>query len=157
MDFGGAWEDHIPLVEFVYNNRYQASIGMAPYEALYERPCKSPSCLWESTDKIILRPEMIRDTSKKVKFIKKGMKAVQDRQKYYAEKRRTKLEFEVGDLVFVKISPLKQNMSFGNAGKLRPRFIRPFKVLEQIGSFAYKVDLLEKTVGVHNVFHVSHL
>ena len=79
LDFGGAWEDHLPLVEFAYNNSYQASIGMAPYEALYGRPCKSPSCWWESTDKVILGPEMIKDTSKKVELIRKKMKTVRDK------------------------------------------------------------------------------
>lgn len=100
---------------------------------------------------------MIRDASGKVKLIKKRMKTAQDRQKSYADKRRTKFEFKVDDLVFVKISPLKRVMRFENAGKLAPRFVGPFKVLEQIGSLAYRVDLPKKMVGVHNVFHVSHL
>ncbi|MDQ4226080.1 hypothetical protein RBK84_16950, partial [Pseudomonas aeruginosa] len=106
IDFGGSWEDHLPLVEFAYNNSFQSSIGMAPFEALYGRPCKSPSCWSETTDRLILGPDMIRETSEKVDLIRKRMKASQDRQKSYADKRRTDLEFSVGDLVFVKISPL---------------------------------------------------
>ena len=126
LDFGGAWEDYLPLVEFAYNNSYQTRIGMTPYEVLYGRSCKSPSCWWESTKNVILGPEMIRDTFEKVELIRKRMKIAQDRQKSYADKRQTELEFEVDDLVFVKISPLKRVMRFGNAGKLAPKFAGPF-------------------------------
>ena len=157
IDFGGSWEDHLPLVEFAYNNSFQSSIGMAPFEALYGRPCKSPSCWSETTDRLILGPDMIRETSEKVDLIRKRMKTSQDRQKSYADKRRTDLEFSVGDLVFVKISPLKNVVRFGKSGKLAPRFVGPFSILERIGRLAYRVDLPEKMAGVHNVFHVSHL
>ena len=157
IDFGGSWEDHLPLVEFTYNNSFQSSIGMAPFEALYGRPCKSPSCWLETTDRLILGPDMIRETSEMVDLIRKRMKASQDRQKSYADRRRVDLEFSVGDLVFVKISPLKRVVRFGKAGKLTPRFVGPFRVLERIGPLAYRVDLPDKMAGVHNVFHVSHL
>jgi len=79
LDFGGSWEQHFPLVEFTYNNSYQASIGMAPYEALYGRPCKSPNCWWEATDKLLLGPKMIRETSNKIELVRKRMKAAKDR------------------------------------------------------------------------------
>ena len=85
------------------------------------------------------------------------MKAAQDRQKSYADKRREDLEFEVGDMVFVKVSPLRNVVRFGAVGKLAPRFVGPFPIIERIGKMAYKVELPEKLAGVHNVFHVSHL
>ena len=100
MDFGGTWEEHLPLVEFAYNNSYQTCIGMEPFETLYGRPCRSPTCWWESTDKIFLLPKMVRETSEKIDLIRRRMKMAQDRQKPYANKRRTDLEFEVGDTVF---------------------------------------------------------
>jgi len=75
LDFGGSWEQHLPLVEFIYNNSYQASIGMAPYEALYGRLCKSPSCWWETTDKLLLGPDMIRETSDKIGLVRERMEA----------------------------------------------------------------------------------
>ena len=81
LDFDGTWEDHLPLVEFAYNNSYQASIGMTPFEALYGRPCKPPACWWETTDELILGPDMIRATSEKVELIQRRMKTTQDRQK----------------------------------------------------------------------------
>ena len=75
----------------------------------------------------------------------------------YADKRRRELKFSIGDLVFVKISPLKSVIRFGRRGKLAPRFVGPFPVVEAIGNLAYRVDLPEKMAGVHNVFHVSQL
>ena len=85
------------------------------------------------------------------------MKTVQDRQKSYADKRRTDLEFDVGDTVFIKVSPLRNVVRFGSVGKLAPRFVGPFPITERIRQMAFKVKLPEKLSGVHNVFHVSHL
>ena len=85
------------------------------------------------------------------------MKTAQDRQKSYADKRRSDIEFEVGDLVFIKVSPLRNVVRFGSVGKLAPRFAGPFPIMERIGQMACKVKLLERLAGVHDVFHVSHL
>ena len=90
-------------------------------------------------------------------MIRKRMKTAQDRQKSYADKRRTDLEFEVGDRVFLKVSPLRNVVCFGSAGKLAPRFVGPFPIIERIGTMAYRVELPERLAGVHNVFHVSQL
>ena len=99
---------------------------------------------------------MIRDTSEKIELIRRRMKTAQDRQKSYADQRRTDLEFEVGDMVFIKVSPLCNVVRFGAVGKLAPRFVGLFPITERIVQMAYKVDLPEKLTGVHNVFHVSH-
>ena len=136
LNFGGSWEEHIPLVEFAYNNSFQTSIGMAPFEALYGKLCRSPSCWVESTERLLLGPDMVRDTTERVELIRKTMKTAQDRQKSYADKRRTKLEFEVGDLVFIKVSPLRRVVRFGSGGKLAPRFVGPFPITERIGTMA---------------------
>ena len=85
------------------------------------------------------------------------MKTAQDRQKSYVDKRRTDLEFEVGDRVFLKVSPLRNVVRFGSTGKLAPRFVGPFPIIEKIGKMAYRVDLPERLAGIHNIFHVSHL
>ena len=100
---------------------------------------------------------MIRETSEKVDLIRRRMKAAQDRQKSYADKRRTDLEFKVGDRVFLKVSSLMNVIRFGSIGKLAPRFVGPFPIIESIGMMAYRVDLPERLAGVHNVFHVSQL
>ena len=85
------------------------------------------------------------------------MKAAQDRQKSYADKRSTNLEFKVGDRVFLKVSPLRNVILFGSVGKLAPRFVGPFPIIEKVGKIAYRLELPERLAGVHKVFHVSHL
>ena len=79
LDHKGSWEEHLPLVEFAYNNSYQASIQMAPYEALYGRPCKSPLCLTEVGESSITSPDLIRDTSEKVSLIRQRLLMTQSR------------------------------------------------------------------------------
>ena len=85
LDHKGNWEEHLPLVEFSYNNSYQASIQMAPYEALYGRPCKSPLCWTEVGESSITGPDLIRDTSEKVGLIRQRFLTAQSRQKSYAD------------------------------------------------------------------------
>ena len=88
LDHKGSWEEHLPLVEFAYNNSYQASIQMAPYEALYGRPCRSPICWTEVGESSITGPDLIRDTSEKVSLIQQSLLTAQSRQKSYADVRR---------------------------------------------------------------------
>ena len=91
LNHKGSWEEHLPLVEFSYNNSYQASIGMAPYEELYGRPCRSPLCWIEVGESSITVPDLIRDTSKKVSLIRKQLLTAQSRQKRYADVQRRPL------------------------------------------------------------------
>ena len=103
LDHKGSWEEHLPLVEFSYNNSYQASIQMELYETLYGRPCGSPLCWTEVGESSITGSDMIRDTSKKVSLIRQRILTAQSQQKSYADVRRRPLEFEVGDHVFLKV------------------------------------------------------
>ena len=98
---------------------------------------------------------MIRDTSKKVGLIQKRLLTAQSRQKSYADKRHGPLEFEVGDNVFLKVMPKKGVVRFGKQGKLAPRYIGPFEVLERVGIAAYRLALPPSLLGVHELFHVS--
>jgi hypothetical protein len=96
IDFGGSWDDHLPLIEVSYNNSYHASIGMPPYEALYGRRCRTPVCWGEVGQKEMGSKEMVRETAEKFELIKNRMKATQDRQKSYTDKRRRPIKFQVG-------------------------------------------------------------
>ena len=153
----GSWEEHLPLVEFAHNNSYQASIQMAPYEVLYGRPCKSPIRWTEVGESSINGPDLIRDTSEKVSLIRQRLLTAQSRQKSYADVRRRPLEFEVGDHVFLKMMPKRGVVRFDKRGKLSPRFIGPFEILERVGTVAYRLALPPSMSGVHEVFHVSML
>ncbi|RVW60643.1 Transposon Ty3-G Gag-Pol polyprotein [Vitis vinifera] len=127
LDLQGNWDDHLPLVEFAYNNSFQASIGMTP-----------------------LRHCMVGN----VDLLSVGM--MLEKGNFWGLNLRD-LEFEVGDHVFLKVSPMKSVMRFGRKGKLSPRFVGPFEILERVGTLAYKVALPPSLSKVHNVFHVSTL
>ncbi|KAJ9548358.1 hypothetical protein OSB04_020901 [Centaurea solstitialis] len=157
LEFGGSWDVHLPLVEFSYNNSYHSTIGMAPYEALYGRKCRTPLCWRETGEKILAGPELIQITHDKIQIIRERMKAAQDRQKSYADRRKRPIEFSVGDMVMLKVSPWRGVLRFRKQGKLSPRFIGPFKILERIGKQAYRLELPEELTGIHDVFHVGYL
>ena len=157
LDFQGSWDAKLPLVEFTYNNSYQSTIGMAPYEALYGRKCRSPIHWDEVRERSLLGPEIVQHTAKVVEKIRERMKIAQSRQKSYADKRRKDLEFSIEDHVFLKVAPMKGVMRFGKKGKLSPRYVGPFEILERVGDKAYRVALPPSLSTVHNVFHVSML
>ncbi|XP_070006540.1 uncharacterized protein [Nicotiana sylvestris] len=125
LDFKGNWDDHLPLIEFAYNNSYHSSIKMAPYEALYGRRCRSPVGWFEVGETELYGPDLIHQAIEKVKVIQERLRTAQSRQKSYSDVRRRDLEFEVGDWVFLRISPMKGIMHFGKKGKLSPRYIGP--------------------------------
>ena len=147
----------MPLVEFAYNNSYQASIGMAPYEALYVRPCRSPTCWLEVGESSLFGQEIVRETTEKIQLIRERLRTVQSRQKSYANRRRRPLEFQEGDYVFLKVSPKKGVFRFGKKGNLAPRYIGPFEVIKVVGKAAYQLRLPTQLFEVHDVFHVSML
>ncbi|XP_024027447.1 uncharacterized protein LOC112093387 [Morus notabilis] len=101
--------------------------------------------------------DFVNKTSEMVKVIRQQIVTAQSRQKSYAYVRQRPLEFEVGDLVFIKVAPMKGVMRFGKRGKLSPRYVRPYKVIECIGNVANKLELPQEMASIHNVFHVSIL
>ncbi|GJZ69569.1 retrovirus-related pol polyprotein from transposon TNT 1-94 [Tanacetum coccineum] len=157
IDFESSWDRHLPLVEFLYYNSYHASIKATPYEALYGRKCRSPVCWSDVGDSQLIGPKLIRDTTKNIVHIKNRLLAARSRQKSYADKNLKPLEFEVGDMILLKVSPWKGAVRFGKRGKLSPRYIGPFKVLARIGHVAYTLELPEELKGIHSTFHVSNL
>ncbi|KAM0060059.1 putative nucleotidyltransferase, Ribonuclease H [Helianthus debilis subsp. tardiflorus] len=157
IDFGGSWDAHLPLIEFSYNNSYHSSIQMAPFEALYGRKCRSPLSWHEIGDKHFTGPEFIQEATDKILQIRDNLLKARNRQKSYADKGRKPMEFEVGDHVLLKVSPWKGVVRFGKKGKLAPRYVGPFKILERIDKVAYRLDLPQELNNVHPTFHVSNL
>ncbi|GJV83424.1 putative reverse transcriptase domain-containing protein [Tanacetum coccineum] len=144
-------------MEFSYNNSYHTSIKAAPFEALYGRKCRSPVCWAEVGDAQLTGPAIIHETTEKIVQIKNRIQAARDRQKSYANIRRKPMVFQVGDRVMLKVSPWKGVVHFGKRGKLNPRYVGPFKVIERVGTVAYKLELPPQLSRVHNTFHVSNL
>ncbi|XP_073046229.1 uncharacterized protein [Primulina eburnea] len=128
MDIGIGWQDSLSLVEFSYNNNYQVSIEMSPFEALYGRKCRSPLYWDDLSEAPIVGPDMLRDMTEKVKLIQSPMRAAQDRHD-----------------------------KFGKKGKLSPRLKGPYEILERVGGLAYRLALSPALLGVHDVFHMSML
>ncbi|GKB94865.1 putative reverse transcriptase domain-containing protein [Tanacetum coccineum] len=128
------WDRNLPLVKFSYYNSYHTSIKAAPFEALYGRKCRSPVCWAEVGDAQLIGPK-----------------------KSLADMNRKPMKFQVGDKVMLKVSPWKGVIRFGKRGKLNPRYIGPFKIIDKVGTVAYHLELPEQLSRVHSTFHVSNL
>ncbi|KAL6538163.1 hypothetical protein OROGR_012151 [Orobanche gracilis] len=157
LEQGGSWDTYLPLIEFTYNNSYHSSIGMAPFEALYGRRCRTPLCWHESGERVVLGPEIVRETTEKVKLVREKMKAAQSRQKSYHDKRRKDLEFQAGDHVFLRVTPVTGVGRALKSKKLTPHFIGPYQISDRVGKVAYRVALPPNLANLHDVFHVSQL
>jgi hypothetical protein len=157
LEFPQKWDECLPLAEFSYNNSYHESIKMAPFEALYGRWCRTPLNWSEPGERWFFRPDMVKEMEEKVQRIIHNLKEAQARQKSYADKRCQPLYFQVEDYVYLKVSPMKGVSRFGVKGKLAPRYIGPFPILERCGPVAYRLQLTETLSAVHNVFHLSQL
>jgi hypothetical protein len=157
LQYGTSWDKSLPYAEFSYNNSHQKSLRMAPFEALYGRKCRTP-LFWNQTgESQVFGPEILRDAEEQVQTIRQNLKAAQSRQKSYADTRRRDLEFKIGDYVYLKVSPMRGVKRFSVKGKLSPRYVGPFKIMDRRGEVAYQLELPENLSGVHNVFHVSQL
>ncbi|GJX31918.1 putative reverse transcriptase domain-containing protein, partial [Tanacetum coccineum] len=128
LDFGGSWDVHLPLVKFLYNNSYHSSVRCASFEALYGIKCRSLIMWTEVREGQLIGPKLVQETTEKISHIKDRLKAAQDRV-----------------------------VRFEKKGKLAPRFVGPFEIIEKVGPMAYRLDLPEELNGVHDTFHVSNL
>jgi hypothetical protein len=143
LTYHDQWDKCLPLAEFSYNNSYKESIKMAPFEALYGRRCRTPLNWSELGEIWFFGVDIVKETEAKVRQIQKNLKVAQSRQKSYADKRRRPLVFEVGNYVYLIVSPMKGVNQFVVKGKLAPRYIGPFQIIERCGKVAYKLKLPE--------------
>ncbi|WVZ53759.1 hypothetical protein U9M48_004660 [Paspalum notatum var. saurae] len=152
-----SWDKSLPYAEFSYNNSYQASLKRAPFEVLYGRRCRTP-LLWDQVgEKVVFGPDMVKEAERQVQEVRNNLKVAQSRQKSYADHRRRELTFEIGDHVYLKVSPIRGLRRFKVKGKLAPRYIGPFRIVDRKGAVAYQLELPAQLSGVHDVFHVSQL
>ena len=157
LEFGGSWDSHLPLIEFAYNNSYHSSIGMPPYEMLYGRRCRTPTCWLEPGEKQYTGPDVVQITADKVKIACEKLKAARDRQKMYVDPKRRPVIFEEGDRVFLKVSPWKGVIRFCRKGKLSPRYIGPFKIIQKVNDQTVSLELPPELSDIHNTFNVCYL
>ncbi|WVZ75774.1 hypothetical protein U9M48_023806, partial [Paspalum notatum var. saurae] len=137
LTYSTKWDECLPLAEFAYNNSYQKSLEMAPFEALCGRRCRTPLNWSEPGERVTFGPDLVTQ----VKFIHENLKRAQSRQKSYSDRRRRPLVFKEGDHMYLRVSPMKGVHRFGVKGKLAARYMGYFKITERF----------------HDVFHVSQL
>jgi hypothetical protein len=149
LKYGKSWDHSLPYAEFSYNNSYQASLKISPSEFLYGKLCRTP-LFWNETDESqVFGPDVLKNVE--------NLRVAQSRQKHYADNKRRDLTFEVRDFVYLKVSPMRGLRHFKVKGKLAPRYVKPFKVLDRWGEVAYQLELPPQLADVHDVFHASQL
>jgi hypothetical protein len=126
LKYGKSSDRSLPYAEFSYNNSYQTSIKMAPFEALYGRRCRTPLFWSQTGESQVFGPEVLKDDERQVQMIRENLKVAQSHQKSYTDKRRRDLSFEVGDFIYLKVSPTRGTRRFKVKGKLAPRYVGPF-------------------------------
>ena len=154
IDFKGSWDKHLPLVKFLYYNSFHSSISIAPYEALYGRRCRYPIGLFEVGEPLLLGFELIYKTLEKVHIIRNRLQTAYSRRKSYANHRRRDLEFEEGDKVYLKISPMKGMVRFCKKGKLSQHYVGSYELLQRVGKVSNELKLFSELASVHSFFHV---
>ncbi|WVZ71001.1 hypothetical protein U9M48_019628 [Paspalum notatum var. saurae] len=148
-----AWDKSPPYAEFSYNNSYQADPKKSPFEAPYGRRCGTPLFWNQTREKQVFGPDLIRDAEQQIKMVRENLRVARSGRRAM----RMDLTFKVDDFVYLKVSPMRGIRRFNMKGKLAPRCIGPFKIVERKGEVAYKLELPSNLSGIHNVFHVSQL
>jgi hypothetical protein len=151
------WDKRLLYVEFSYNNSYQAILKMSPFEALYGRNCRTPLHWDQPGKRQVFGLEILLEAEENIRMVRKNLKAAQSKQRSYADTRRRERSFEVGDYVYLKVSPIRGTKRFGVKGKLAPRYIGSYQIQARRGEVAYQLILPEDLSAVHDVFHVSQL
>ncbi|XP_024021300.1 uncharacterized protein LOC112091545 [Morus notabilis] len=130
---------------------------MAPFEALYGRPYRSPVYWLKPEDQLTTGLEVIQENNEKIAVIRERLLTAQSRQKSYTNKRCRPLEFQEDNFILLKVFTRKGVVRFGVKGKLPPRYVGPFPIVQRVGVVAYRLALLPELSHVHDVFHVSML
>jgi hypothetical protein len=152
-----SWDKSLPYAEFSYNNSYQESLKISPFEVLYGHRCRTPLFWNEPGENQVFGPEILREAERQVLVVRENLQLAQSRKKSYAGHRRRNLSFKVGDFVYLNVSPMRGLHCFKIRGKPAARYTGPFKILEQSREVAYQLELPPQLSDVHDVFHVLQL
>jgi transposase InsO family protein len=141
LQYGRSWDKSLSYAKFSYNNSYQESLKMAPFEMPYGLGCQTPLFWNENREQKVFGPDILQEAEKQVHIVRENLRVAQSRQKSYVNHRRRELSFEVGDYVYLKVSPMSGLRHFKVRGKLASRFIGSFKILKKRGEVAYQLEL----------------
>jgi hypothetical protein len=151
------WDKRLPYAEFSYNNSYQASLKMSLFQALYVRNCQTPLQWDQPGERQVFGPDILLEAEENIRMDRENLKTTQSRQRSYADTKRRELIFELGDYVYMKVSPIRGIKRFRVKGNLAPRYIGPYQIQARCGEVAYQLSLPESLSAMHDVFHVSQL
>jgi hypothetical protein len=141
LQYGRSWDNSLLYDEFSYNNNYEESLKMALFEMLYGRRCRTPLFWSEAGERRVFGLDIWQEVEKQVRMVRENLRVAQSMQKSYADHRRRELSVEVGDFVYLMVSPMRGLRHFKVQGKVALRFIVPFKILEKRGEVAYQLEL----------------
>lgn len=153
--YGSKWEDCLPFAELSYNNSYQSSLQMAPFEALYGKKFRTPLNWSDTGESKLFGPDTLREAEEQVQLIRERLKTAQCRQKSYVDPKRRDVTFSIRDYAYLRVTPLKGMQCFHVKGKLAPRYIGPFKIISRRGEVSYQLELPQELSDYHDVFHIS--
>src|SRR3954471_22017436 len=157
LSFGMKWEQSLPYGEFSYNNSYQSSLKMAPFEVLYGRKCRTP-LNWSGTgERPYFGPDLVQEAEEQVRIVQENLKAAQSRQKSNYDRKHREMEYQPGEYAYLRVTNMRGTHRFGIKGKLAPCYIGSFCILSKSGPVAYHLELPPNLSQVHDVFHVSQL
>eukprot|EP00253_Pinus_taeda_P007714 PITA_07714 len=147
------WEDYLHLGEFFYNNVYHKSLKMSPFEVLYGRKCRTPLGCSGPEDKLMLGLDMLEEMEGMVKEVRANLKAAQEKQTNFVDRKRSFQEYQVRDQGYIRVRAKKSTLQWTRCAKLAPQFCGPFQILARIELVAYQLAL-PSHFRVHDVFHV---
>jgi hypothetical protein len=157
LQYGRSWDKSLSYAKLSYNNSYQESLKMTPFEILYGRRCRTLLFWSEAGEQKVFGPDILQEAEKQVCMVRENLRVAQSRQKNYGDHRRRELSFEVGDFVYLKVSPMRGLRRFKVRGKLAPRFVEPFMILEKRDEVTYQLELPPQLSDMHDIFHASQL
>src|SRR3954467_9267489 len=157
ISFGKKWEESLPFDEFSYNNSYQASLKMAPFEVLYGCKCRTPLNWSETGERTLIGPDIIQHAEDQVRVICEHLKAAHSRQKSNYDRKHKEMVYQPSEQAYLRVTPMRGTHRFGIKGKLAPRYIGPFRILSRSGPVANRLEFPSNLSQVHDVFHVSQL
>ena len=157
ISFGKKLEESLPFAEFSYNNSYQASLKMAPFEVLYGRKCRTPLNWSETGERTLIGPDIIQHVEDQVCVIREHLKAAQSRENNNYDRKHKEMIYEPDEQAYLRVTPMRGTHRFNFKGKLAPRYIGPFRILSRSGPVAYRLELPPNLSQVHDVFHMSQL
>ena len=141
MAQGSKWEDCLPYAKFSYNNSFQTSLKMSPYEALYGRKCRTPLNWSQTRDSRIFGTDLMMEAEKQVKEIRDRLQLAKSRQKSYYDAKHRQISFEPGEHVYLQVTPMKGIKRFQTRGKLAPRYIGLFPVMSRVGTGCVSIGI----------------